>query len=151
MKSVISIVAFTVTFGFSVGLIGLLFGFPQANIERLINQDINNGEFRNFEIRQVDSYNKLTISEYTESINNYVDKSESMDDSDLPADFQAAWRSHMKAWRDYSNFLNEMRESSYKMNDSEFKKHESEFNLQINRTWYQTLRIGRSYGASFQL
>ena len=171
MKSAISIVAFTVTFGFSVLLVGLLFGFPQTcndyarkakltachdkschNIERLINQDIRNGELRDYKIRYLgSSTEKLSLSEYTDFVNKYVDKSESMDDSGLPSDFQASWRRHMKAWRDYSDFLNEQKYASERLSETELIEYEREFNTEISRTWYQTLRIGRSYGASFDL
>lgn len=171
MKSVLSIVAFTVAFGVSVLLVGLLFGFPQTqtdytskakttcfdksryNIERLINRDIRNGDLRDYQTRQLnlDSRDSMTFAEYTEIVNDYVDKSESMDDSGLPADFQASWRGHMKAWRDYSIFLNEHKHSSVEMSETEFNEYDREFNMEINRTWYQTLRIGRSYGASFSL
>lgn len=171
MKSALSIVAFTVTFGVSVVLVGLLFGFPQArtdytrkakttcfdksryNIERLINQDVRNGDLRDYKIRRLNSVSpdKMTISEYTEFVNDYVNKSESMDDSGMPSDFQASWRRHMTAWRDYSDFLNEHQDSSGEMSETEFNQSDREFNSEINRTWDQTLRIGRSYGASFDL
>lgn len=169
MKSALSIVAFTVTFGFSVLLIGLLFGFPQSNfdytkstktncydqtrykIERLINQDIRNGERRDSMIRRFErkSSEKMTISEYSVFVKRYVDKSERLNDSGLPAEFQESWREHMKAWRDYSNFLNKQKYGSF--SNVEFNDYDIEFNNEINRTWYNTLRIGESHGASFNL
>ena len=91
----------------------------------------------------------MSIYEYTEFVSDYVNKSENMDDAGLPSDFQRSWREHMKAWRNYSNFLNKRAISSHKMSDAEFNEYEFEFNLEINRTWYKTLRIGRSYGANF--
>lgn len=168
MKSVLSIVAFTLTLSFSVVLVGLLFGFPQANydynaysratcadqdcrnIEKLIYQDISNGQLRNRDTRGLNLSNDgyLPIEEYTEFVNEYVDKSQSMDDSELPLNFKKAWRKHMKAWQNYSNFLNKQQNSSNKLNDSEFNEFEKEFNSEINRTWHRTLQIGRSYGAN---
>lgn len=169
MKSLLSIVASTVTFGFSVVLVGLLFGFPQSNydytenlqttcsdqtcynIERLIYQDISNGRVRDLDTLSLNSTNtdSLLFTQYTEFVNEYVDKSQSMDYSDLPSDFQNAWKRHMKAWRDYSNFLNKQNNSLQKMNNSEFNEYDKEFSLEINRTWSKTLCIGRSYGAGF--
>src|SRR5687767_5178840 len=132
MKSALSIVAFTVTFGVSVVLVGLLFGFPQTrtdytrtaktscfdksrnNIERFIDQDVRNGERRDSTLRRLEFYSseKISFSEYAEIITEYVDRSESMDDSEMPSDLQISWRRHMKAWRDYSDFLNENKASS---------------------------------------
>lgn len=167
MKSALSIVAFTVTFGVSVVLVGLLFGFPQTrtgytrmaetscfdkscyNIERLINQDVRNGDRRDSNIRRLEVYSSgnITFAEYAEIIDQYVDKSESLDDSAIPSDLQNSWRRHMKVWRDYSNFLNENKASSGEMSEAEFNEYDREFNLEITRTWYETLQIGRSYGA----
>ncbi len=165
MKSIISIVAFTVTFGFSVVLVGLLFGFPQnelgystvsrstcadqtcRNIENLIYQDIKNGDLRNYKISN-SIRSEISYNQYTEFVENYVNQSESMEDYDFPADFQAAWRNHMKAWRDYSDFLNNQARSSKKLSRADFSKIDNDFNVEINKTWYETLSIGRSYGAN---
>ncbi len=91
----------------------------------------------------------MTISEYSVFVKRYVDKSERLNDSGLPAEFQESWREHMKAWRDYSNFLNKQKYGSF--SNVEFNDYDIEFNNEINRTWYNTLRIGESHGASFNL
>lgn len=165
MKSVLSIVAFTVTFGFSVVLVGLLFGFPIndydystisrstcadqtcRNIEGLIYQDIENGDLRDYKINN-SIKDRISFYQYSEFVENYVDKSQSMEDANFPADFKASWRRHMKAWRDYSNFLIEQRNSSNKLSKEDFSRIDDDFTVEINKTWYETLSIGRSYGAN---
>ena len=86
---------------------------------------------------------------YAEAVEQYVDDSSSMRTGRLPGDFQAAWREHMKAWRDYSEFLNRMKKSSVRSSWSseEFQDIDAFHNREINRTWYEVLRIGKTYGA----
>lgn len=146
MKSVISMIAFTLAFGFSVVLVGLIFGFPQVekkaevfqirsshsrclnqtqrNIQSLLRQDISNGQER--------------LSN-PDGISKYVDSSESINDANVPADFRKEWRSHMKAWRAYSDFLQKTARSSEKMSESEFAQLEREYDAEISRTWYNVL------------
>ena len=155
MKFITGIVAFTLTFVFSVALVGFpkadflpfeaQFSSPTArNIASLVQRDVRNGDER---------FNKINFSAertayfeaYSDAVNEYVDKSESMDDVDLPADFQTAWREHMKAWRDYSNFLNKC--GTKKMDDSEFGQLDRTYNREISVTWQEVLQVGREYGA----
>ena len=126
MKSTLSIVAFTLTFGFSVVLVGLLFGFPQPTYDYLSNRKqvapirlelkLNDLSLRTLTTATCEtlilSYrsnfvriNDYAMMEYSEFVMNYIRLSHSMDDSNLPADFRSAWRDHMNAWKDYSNFL----------------------------------------------
>lgn len=163
MKFISSIVAFSLTFIISVALIGV----PQrttytniahphchnsqvaAGVVELLRQDISNGEVRRKEINQFferareSSY--VSDFSYADYIREYVDKSQSMDDSNLPADFRYAWRRHMKAWRDYSDFLNKLKISSVRLSYAEFIEMDRKYSREINRTWYQTLRIGKKY------
>lgn len=168
LKSTLSIVAFTLTFGFSVVLIGLLFGFPQPSydypqkaqskcfdqtaheIERLISQDERNGTARNSSIVRMDLSHQdpSAISKYSRSVSRYVQKSSSINDSNLPSDFREAWQSHMNAWANYSEFLNERRDSKSKMSDEGFNSVETRLDKEISRTWIETLRIAKAYGAN---
>lgn len=167
MKSTLSIIAFTLTFGFSFVLVGLLFGFPQPSfdlsqrsqsrnfdqtafeMQRLIIQDELNGTKRDSSVLKLDlsKQDQATISKYSNQVDRYLIKSTSIDDSNLPDDFRASWQNHMRAWKDYSKFLNERNESKVKISDSEFSDLESKFDQEISRTWYETLRIARGYGA----
>ena len=128
----------------------------------LLWQDINNGRARNQELMNIDgigediqsSSNIIQIAETTEE---YVDESQSLDASGLPADFQQAWQAHMDAWRVQADYLNQIKATAekYSLNN---QKTGHLFNLnsnnsysnqsdEINRTWYQVLRVGRKYGA----
>ncbi len=167
LKSTISIVAFTLTFGFSVVLVGLLFGFPQTSFDdlqtsqsrnfdqsaydifRLISQDELNGTMRDSSVIKMDlsKQDKTAIAKYSKQVDRYLIKSTSIDDSNLPSDFRAAWHEHMNAWENYSEFLNERFESTTMISNEEFNKSEKKFDEEISRTWFETLRIARTYGA----
>lgn len=167
MKSTLSIIAFTLTFGFSFVLVGLLFGFPQSGfdysqrsqsrtfdqtafeMQRLIIQDELNGTKRDSSVLKLDltQQDKASVAKYSKQVDRYLIKSSSIDDSNLPDDFRAAWQNHMSAWKDYSEFLNERNETKVKMSNGEFSDLESKFDQEISRTWYETLRIARSYNA----
>lgn len=161
MKSITAIIAFTLTFGFSVALVGLVFGFPQtvgfnnsfchikdqSNIVSLLQRDIRNGQIRDSEINTLSTPSPadMSLAEYTEFVNSYVDKSQSMYDANLPRDFQTAWRQHMKAWRNYADFLTRINKTSVKITDRDFIQLEKEYNAEINRTWYKVLEIGDNH------
>ncbi len=171
MKSTLSIVAFIITFGFSFTVVGLLFGFPQANLvslrddsvsrygyhnltgeklEDFIIRDIRNGNERGSRIRVVDmsSQDRSVIAKYSGSVNNYLRKSGSLDYSDLPVEFQRSWRKHMQAWEDYADFLNERKNTSKMMNTEEFISIERNLDHRISATWRDTLLTAEKYGAS---
>lgn len=156
MKFITGIVAFTLTFIFSVALVG----FPKAdflpfeirgnnqtarNIASLIQRDVRDGDER-FDKIDFRAERSAYFVEYAKAVNEYVDKSESMNDADLPTDFQTAWREHMKAWRDYANFLNKC--ETKKMDDSDFAQLDKNYNREISVTWQEVLQIGRKYGAT---
>jgi hypothetical protein len=154
MKFITAIVAFSITFGFSAFLTGLLGAnsrlhcqATQTNrtgqeITSLLEQDIENGQ------ESAEIYRSgASLSEYAESVGNYVDASESIEDVNLPPDFRFAWQAHMNAWRRHADFL--------KLNDfSREGFYERDFSLkysnqlaEIERTWFNVLDIGRKYGA----
>lgn len=165
-RIITAIIAFVATFVLSAGLVRLLFGAPQpvlpvyfnkpqcanrhaASIESFVWQDIRNGETRMDRTSRY-SDGKFYSAEFADAVMEYSETSSSMDASRLPQDFQSAWRKHMKAWRDYADFLNEVTNSPERKTNSQESLRESEtrFNAEINRTWYEVLRIGRSYGAN---
>lgn len=169
-RIIVGIITFIVTFAVSVGLVWLLFGFPakptytissrhncserHANaIYSFLQRDINNGRGRDSRsFRTIDWENAensgYSIKNHADSVAEYVNDSSSMDASGLPQDFQTAWKNHMNAWRDYSEFLNEKKDSSKSyLNEEDFAEFENPYNAEINRTWYEVLRIGRTYGA----
>lgn len=159
MKFITRIAAFTLTFVFSVALIG----FPKAeivpfeirgdsqtqqNVASLLRRDIGNGEQRDVKIDKIDSESSKSVyfEEYKKFINEYVSKSSSLNDADLPPDFQIAWRAHMQAWQDYADFLNSL--ETVKIPGWLFSRLEDEYDQEISRTWYEVLRVGKDYGAN---
>lgn len=161
MKSIIASIAFTVTFGFSVVLVGLIFGFPQTDrvykqheschindqseIVSFLARDVRYGDLRDSDLRSFDSAADLPLVEYTEFINKYVAKSQAMDDEFLPKDFQYAWRNHMKAWRDYADFLSSLSSGTVDASSQDFVSLEKEYNSEITRTWNLVLEIGENH------
>lgn len=156
-KNILSIVAFVAAFGLSAAFASLFISQNTATAEAItafILQDYANGDTRDEKIYDLrvnnpSDVNSVAFADYAEAMEGYVDDSSSMDANDLPRDFQAAWREHMKAWRDYSNFLNQSADISGRTACSlrKFKTKDNLLNREISRTWYEVLRIGRSYGA----
>ncbi len=172
-KNILSVVAFIAAFGLSVAFASLFiskntYSCSSTNylkykqnpataeaITDLIHEDYVNGYNRSEKIYDIgESYppdvNSVAFADYAEAIEGYVDDSSSMDANDLPGDFQTAWRGHMEAWRDYSTFLNQSADISGRTACSlrKFNATESLHNQKINRTWFEVLQIGRSYGAN---
>ena len=126
-----------------------------AAISRFIAADIANGSDRDRDIYDIGesfppSVNSVSFADYAAATSRYVDDSSSMSAENLPADFQTAWNAHMKAWRDYSEFLNQAAEISSRDDDADenFSQTDVAHSREINRTWVNVLRIGRSYGAN---
>ena len=152
MKFITTIGAFSLTFILSVALIGV----PKS-ISDFLAQDVGNGFERDVYIQSLLSENSeatdvYTSAAYKQVIGDYTEKSENLDDSDLPADFQEAWRDHVAAWREHSNFLNQsrthckMRKIQY--DDDEFLAKYGEQNAEITRTWFKVLSAARKHGVS---
>lgn len=162
MKLTLGIIAFILTFGLSVSIVGLLFGLPAANssqfyqlqtkntvakykIRSIIRRDVRNGYWRNHQIRKIEGFYTMSDAEiyshdtYRRAIDEYVRKSSAINDADLPEDFKYAWREHMRAWQNQSKYLQTSvagdQYSAYSDNTEE-----------INQTWYQVLRIAERYG-----
>lgn len=170
MKIILGIIAFTLTFGFSAGLVGLLFGFPQPEvkpfaynkkynsvhsdkIQRLLTKDIGNGDLRNQEIYKLETNNNgfassIYKAKYRSVINDYYVKSSSINDSNLPEDFKYAWREHMNAWKKQAQYLDSLQEDKegFAEDIDLAVKNYSDNTNEINSTWYQVLRIADRYG-----
>lgn len=116
------------------------------DILSLLVRDVRNGQTRQDDYDYSLSEKGNVSPKYAESVADYADNSGSMNDENLPSDFQSAWREHMQAWRDYSNFLNEVSEN--KIADESFRRLEDKYTRNINKTWAKVLKIGRGYGAS---
>ncbi len=153
MNFIKTIGAFSLTFIFSVALVGL----PQSaqnDISQFLQQDISNGHERDFDVysmADVDSADEILISpEYAETVSEYVNASSSMDSSSLPADFQAAWRSHMAAWHDFDDLLSKSKThcKMRKLSSEDFADQLAHKNLKINLTWHKVLTVADRYGVS---
>lgn len=128
--------------------------YTAVKIETIVKQDISNGGERDRKIYQIGegyrpSYSSPSFPEYVEAVSEYVDSSENLSHENTPRDFQTAWLKHMKAWRDYSNFLDKMASSSARsqFSGTEIRELEAGYSADINSTWYEVLRVGKSYGA----
>ncbi|NNE99549.1 MAG: hypothetical protein HKN25_11070 [Pyrinomonadaceae bacterium] len=166
MKILLGIVAFTLTFGLSSTLVGLLFGFPQAEVEsskyrvrhqssattykikRLLKRDIANGIPRHVEARRVFQTERNISSldkspAYRSAVIRYVEKSSNLSDAGLPRDFQYAWRKHMSAWKNRAIYLKSFDNLS---NPNSSTMNLSDDSGEINETWDQVLRIAERYG-----
>jgi hypothetical protein len=150
-RTITALIAFVATFIFSAGLVRIIFPAPvvkyvyterprtferSANeIESFLLQDIRNGESRQ---------DYRYTEDYSGEVMNYWQASSSMDASRFPQDFQNAWRLHMQAWGDYAQYLQGKKSSKSNYSCGLEKR----YNAEINRTWEEVLRIGRTYGAN---
>lgn len=155
-KHILALVTFVVTFVSSTVLVALL--FPSAfkptirtvvynqryknpmaqRMTEFLRKDINNG------INRRDRFSEdRTLAVRTED---YVSASESMSYEEFPMDFQNAWEAHMRAWRKQADFLNSL--DSDKYSDESMERMSYRNTEEINRTWYEVLRIARQNGAA---
>ncbi len=148
MKSITAIVAFSIAFGFSA-LVAGLFAEPNVTgeeISALLLQDVSNGQ----EVDEV--YQSTTSSsEYAHAVDNYAVKMDLLDDTDLPADFRAAWQAHKQAWRKYADFLACSSLLKKRMSEEQLSRIDTGLNYQIAITWLNVLKFGKKYGADIPL
>lgn len=153
-KHILALVTFVATFVFSSALVALLFPQPVKQVRnvvfnkgcktttaqrifQLLQSDINNGSTR----RDWES-NQRSLAARTED---YVSASERLSYEDLPMDFQAAWQKHIQAWRKQANLYNTL--DSDEFEDEAIERMSNRNTDEINRTWYEVLRIARQHGA----
>ncbi|MGI8469405.1 MAG: hypothetical protein ACR2N3_13230 [Pyrinomonadaceae bacterium] len=176
IKTILSLITFTAAFVLSVSLVGLpqnnfysrlaqinRYEQNRQNIQTLLQQDINNGRLRNQTVISLDGIDEnfqssFNVNQIAEATEEYVDASQSMDSSNLPEDFQEAWQAHMSAWREQADYLNKINTTAKKypslfenkkLNGYLFKLDSETYSsrdAEINRTWYEVLRVGRKYG-----
>lgn len=176
-KTILSIVAFIVAFGFSVFLASFFITKPiqpiflssdygsrstscfkerfmsseARSISAFLRQDISNGRERDRNIYQLKvgartPFGENTFDEYTVIVDQYVDDADKLDTNDLPQDFQEKWEKHLKAWQDYAEFLNDLKGENVKSSERILRS-DSQFNKEIDATWYEVLRVAKTYGA----
>jgi succinate dehydrogenase/fumarate reductase flavoprotein subunit len=141
-KNILHLVAFVLTFAVSVSVAGVVKSFQGLStgekITNVLSQDINNGLSRRTNY-------KNSINYIAEKTDEYVSASEKLNVSGLPEDFQAAWQKHMQAWRIHADYLNE-RKYSREFN-ADYDAVSANQSNEINRTWYEVLRVARENGA----
>ncbi len=144
MKFITAVVAFSITFGFSTVLAGLLGENNQTGqkISSLLERDIANGQ----EMEEISRF-AYSPFEYAEVVTGYVDNSQAIDDTNLPPDFRIAWQTHMQAWRTHANFLNPSNCKKKKMSAAEIPHLITKQKYEITTTWLDVLRIARRHGA----
>jgi hypothetical protein len=148
-----ALVAFVATFIFSAGLVRIIFPAPVVkyvyaerprtferssnDIESFLLRDISNGDTR-MDSKYADNY--------PDAVMDYWKASSSMDASRFPQDFQNAWRLHMQAWGDYAEYLQTEKAAKNRKSGGL----EKQYNAEINRTWEEVLRLGRTYGSNLR-
>ena len=141
-KNILHLVAFVLTFAVSVSVAGVVKSFQGLStgekITNVLIEDINNGLSRRTNYNSSLNY----VSQKTED---YVAASECINVNGLPENFQVAWQKHMTAWRIHANYLNERKYShGFDQNYDAVSANQSN---EINRTWYEVLRVARQNGA----
>lgn len=144
-KHITALLVFVLTFTSSAALAGFfrvesdttVYLSDADKISALLIQDIENGRQRNFEMADADT-------DYAFSTLDYVENSEAINDSDLPQDFQNAWHAHMNAWHKHANYLAKIEDEDETSEDVTISRNISE----INRTWWEVLRVARRHGAT---
>ena len=154
MKFITAIVTFSIAFGFSTFFAQLLglnnqihFRSSENNttaqeISSLLTQDIANGEEMDEVCQSTDS-----LSEYSETVSNYVSASESIEDVNLPPDFRFAWQAHMNAWRRHADFLKLSSYPRENISKNQFSRTFARQNDEIQRTWFTVLNVAGKYDA----
>lgn len=168
-KILTAALAFFTTFSFSSLLMQFAFDqpAPQTSVRwlyskpankqvlRFLERDIRNGTQRMSRLSQPEwtytpPFSRSGLNEYSVAVTDYINRSNNMDDSELPQDLRVAWREHMQAWINYRNFLSDY-QNNYWARDFEETNVEilhDEKTAEISRTWYKVLRIaGDNYGA----
>lgn len=159
-KLITALLIFVTTFGFSTVLTSSLLGgriLPrffsktynsQAHyqIVRLLRADIRNGERQFAKLSNVErlSSSETDLRFYADTIEEYVSKSEGLNDRGLPAEVLGAWNEHMQAWRTHVDFLQQTNRSDFE-NESTRQTYRCQ-DAEISRTWYKLLAIAGKYG-----
>lgn len=118
------------------------------NITRFLQRDIQNGYERNdssYSYKDDSALSSPYVAKRASAVSEYSDASGAMEYNHLPQDFQLAWLKHMRAWHKYADFLQKAKaeRTSY----AEISRLENQYNQDINTTWFEVLRIGRTYGS----
>lgn len=107
----------------------------------LLKKDISNGDTRTESYYDSDS----SALKKAKAVQKYVDTSSSMRVSNLPKDFQIAWKKHMQAWRNYSDYLNRNVKNKDNFDEDFYNEREDEFNNKIDSTWQDVLDTADQY------
>ncbi len=175
LKTFLSLATFALTFIFSANLASLFIELPSrqsvlVNERTFCNANKSENEIFNL-LRQDQLFGQERNKKYTASVtdlkinpkkaiqtdfeitNEYVDASASLDDSDLPRDFQIVWRKHLKAWRDYTNFVyRSSSKSTFTKNELQnYQSQLDELNSEITSTWIDVLDVGEIYYPELRL
>lgn len=161
VKSILSLTVFIAAFFISAALVSLTVAetpvsvyeispvraddATRLNIVRFLEKDVRNGiarDRRTYKLRTNNVSSEEFFAARTEIITRYVDESSALDESKLPQDLQIAWLKHMRAWHNYADYLKE-NEAHLQYDDAA-----RQFNREINATWFEVLKIGRTYGAT---
>ena len=121
-------------------------------ILNLLKQDDQNGSAMNAAALDFDSYSKESLEKYADAVNDYIEASSAIDDTNLPRDFQAAWRKHLEAWRENTDYLNENKEmlEDEDLNNGKIREIFLFRDREISQTWHEVLSVSKTYGVDFK-
>lgn len=171
-KNILSIAAFITAFAFSAAFAGLFITkqtIPTQNyviadygakrtscwkskhnltadkIETFLRRDIGNGRERDRKAYQT-SEDSRSFAQYAEAMEEYTVSANDLNESELPKDFQIAWREHVNAWNEYSEFLKNSGKAGTS-NIEHFNRAHDRYDDEITATWNEVLRVARAYDA----
>ncbi len=149
IKTIASLIAFALTFTFSVALAGVNTDKgTRQNISQFLQNDIRNGLVRDSKLSTFldsSSYSSMNTAKRSAVVSEYSDASAALDSTNLPQDFQLVWLKHMRAWHNYADFLQKSRGA---MSGDAVNRLEYKYDREITVTWYEVLRVGAKYGAT---
>lgn len=153
VKNILSLIVFAAAFAVSTALVGLTFDAGTAEkISVFLQKDVQNGAMRDAKVYRLKNDNKYNyssanslMSDYIAVTDEYINKSGSLDESQLPPDVQLAWLKHMKAWNNFEEFLNENQNNA---NDYQYRSLYRKYDREITLTWYEVLRVSKQHGAT---
>lgn len=134
-----------------------------TEIFQLLQSDHNYGQERDKEIERNSKQGTISQSElaeivlkYARSNEDYVRKSSSINDSQLPAEFQVAWRRHLNAWKEYVVFLKQRSSSLTSLSTGsheefvnfhkKYIEEDQKYFKPIEDTWIEVEKITKQYG-----
>lgn len=140
----------TSCFGYAKGSLAGVAG----KINYILQKDDDNGRAHTAKIRRVSADNQPPFNDdaafdaYADATVELALSSGAIDRDGVSPEFKSVWRTHMQAWRDYADFLESMKTASvrHEVGTLAFDEVNEQFSDEINRSWYEVLRVADENG-----